>query len=343
VITQDNPPINLDPTPTRLKIRELFWCPYEVQVSPDAEWARQQTLAWLTDFRIITHPRQRTYVDAMRLDIFAARCAPQLRRTELELFTNWIVYATQFDDHINTDDPSTIEDTIRQLVAVLDHDDPDRAQSSTDAFIPVFGNLWQRCQGIDQPWRRQLADRWAQWLEAYLTEASLRQQRLWPSLARYREIVRVTSAALPFPLLSDHLAGLYVPDRLLNSSAVTAMRALIPDHTMAVNDVFSARREAASGDHLNSVFITEREYGCTRDEAVRSVIDRANDALRHFQYLEAHLDDLCGHLNASDIERTQLRRMTCYLRHWFSGNLAWHTTDTDRFNTDICQLGGFSP
>ncbi|MFE4670779.1 hypothetical protein ACFRI7_38270 [Streptomyces sp. NPDC056716] len=339
MITQVNTAIRIDPTPSTLDPRHLFRCPYPSQISPTAEQARQHTLDWLTNQHIINSTRQRSYVDAMRLDLYAARCAPQLDDEKLELFCDWIIYTTQLDDHVDSDDPAAIDATIRHLVAILDHDDPDQAQSDKDVFVVAFGDLWRRCQVIDQPWRRQLADRWAQWLEAYLTEASWRRDKLWPSLARYREIVRITSAALPFPLLSDHLSGLYLPDRILNSSPITTMRALIPDHTMAVNDVFSAPREALTNDHLNAVFIIQHEYGCTRDEAVQAVVASADDALRHFQYLEACLPALCRDLPATPTEQADTLRMASNLKHWFSGNLAWHQHDTARYANGIQPLG----
>ncbi|MGW2602137.1 terpene synthase family protein [Streptomyces klenkii] len=338
MITQKNPPISLDPTPTGLDPGELFPCPWEARVSPDAEKARRHTLGWLTRFGIITGERQRGYVDAMRLDLYAARVAPYLRGAELELFCNWIVFTTQLDDHLSTDQPSTIAPLVHDLVAVLDHDDPHCLPAAPGPFLRAWADLWKRCQHIPQPWRRQLADLWAQWAEAYLTEARLRAGRLWPSIDRQRQLVRITSAALPFPRLSDHLAGLHVPDRLLNSHHVTGMRMLVPDHTMAVNDVYSADREAAEGDHLNAVFITEHEWGCSREEAVRAVADRARETLQHYQHLESSLFLAAQALDATSAEQDQLTDMARHLRHWFSGNLAWHQHDTHRYATGIQQL-----
>ncbi|MER5784290.1 terpene synthase family protein [Streptomyces mobaraensis] len=134
----------------------------------------------------------------------------------------------------------------------------------------------RRQQRTPLPWRH-----WGQWVEAYPTEASWRHARLWPSPTRFREFVRSTSAAPAFPLLSDHLSGLYLRASVLNSSFVTALRALVPDHTMAVDDVYSARREARAAP-----------AGCAA-----------------------------------------LRRMTRLLRHWFAGNLTWHTTAPRRYAT----------
>ncbi|RLU81830.1 hypothetical protein CTZ27_32020 [Streptomyces griseocarneus] len=340
MIEQHNGTIRIPRGGGTVDVPSLFVSPYPSDVSPDVEHARRHTLAWLTRRGIITDREQAAYVDAMRLDMYAARVAPQLTGAELNLFTDWIVYTTQLDDHVDTDDPARIEPVIRAMVAILDHDDPGRGARSPDVFVAAFADLWSGCQHIPQPWRAQMADRWAQWLEAYLMEAGLRRDRLWPSAARYRETVRWTSAAVAFPLLSDHLSGLYVPDRLLNSSEVTVMRALVPDHTMAVNDAFSAWREETAGDHLNSVFVLQHEYGLSRDEALERTGHRAGEVMRHFMHCEDRLPTLCADLDAGEEEQRLLERMSGYLRHWFAGNLAWHVHDTARYRRAIEPLGG---
>ncbi|MFD9335774.1 hypothetical protein ACFWBF_15385 [Streptomyces sp. NPDC060028] len=341
MITQKNLVIDIPPAGTTAPpdVAGLLWCPITPAVSPDAEAARAHTLTWLTRAGIITSQSQRTYVDAMRLDLYAARVAPTLRGPSLDLFCDWIVYTTQLDDHLGTDDPDTIHPTVRRLVDVLDHDDPELACKSDDPFVLALGELWEQCQPIPQPWRRQLADGWSQWIEAYLTEATWRRDRLWPSLARYRETLRTTSAAVPFTRLSEHLAGLYLPDPVLNSSTITAMRALVPDHTMAVNDIHSARREAAAGDHLNGVFITQHEYGCTRDEAVHSLVDRANETMRHFHRLTLTLPDASTDLALNAEECGAVQTWSRLLGHWLRGNLDWHQQDTHRYHADIQPLG----
>ncbi|MCC2277726.1 hypothetical protein LKL35_20215 [Streptomyces sp. ET3-23] len=340
MITQGDPAIEIPAVPLRTDVRDLLWCPFVPAISPDAAQARAHTLAWLTRAGIITSAPQRAYVDAMRLDLYAARVAPALRGPQLDLFCDWIVFTTQLDDHLDSNDPAAIHPLVRQLVGVLDHDDPDRASAAEDPFVTAFGELWRQCGHIPQPWRRQLADGWAQWIEAYLTEAGWRQARLWPSLARYRYTVRTTSAALPFTLLSELLSGIWLPDRVLNSAALNALRVVVPDHTMAVNDVFGAPREALTGDHLNAVFITEREYRCTRDQAVAMTIDYANAAIRHFLRLVDALPRTCDDLRLTAAERESVRRWVSGLQHWLRGNLDWHTTDTHRYATGIRPLGG---
>lgn len=160
MIAQTNEAIEIAQVPTTVDLHALFWCPYESRVSPDVEHARRHTLAWLTKAGIITGPAQRGYVDAMRLDLYATRVAPMLNGPALNLFCDWIVFTPQLDDHLSTDDPATIHDLVYDLTAVLDHDDPHRVPPGPDPFLPAFADLWERCQHIAQPWRRQLADLW---------------------------------------------------------------------------------------------------------------------------------------------------------------------------------------
>lgn len=337
VLRQVNDPLLVKQQPSTFDPHQLFWCPFESLVSPDAALARRHSLEWLTRFGFINDEDDRRYVDSFQMDRFVAGCAPLLRGSDLELFSDWGMFTVLIDDHLDTDDPSGIRDEVEQLVRILDTDDPDNIAPDASPSVRILADLWRRSQEIPQPWRRQFADRWAQALEAMLVEASWRRDRLWPSFARYLELRRNTITVQALLRLTDHLNGIRLDDRVLNSSGVTGLRVPFIDHFALVNDVYSFPREASRGDHLNSVFVIEKEYGCTRGEAVTMVVRRADDSLRYFLRLEQTLPMTCDDLGLGAEERTEVTRMACSLRHWFRGNLDFYRAGNARYTTGINQ------
>ncbi|MFF3228814.1 terpene synthase family protein [Nocardia suismassiliense] len=288
---------------------------------------------------IVTDSDALTYVDAMRLDLYAGRCAPRLDGDRLELFCDWVLWTVLLDDHLDGLEPDRLRDRILVLVRLLDRDDPEYLPPDAGPFPRGLSDLWTRMQDMPDRWRLRLADRWSEWLECYLIEADWRARRWWPSPARYLQLRRISSAVHPFLQLTDWLHGTCLDDRILESGQISALRQCVNDHTMDVNDILSHQREHQAGDHLNAVFVLQHAHRCTRTEAITLVAQHATDTLTHHRWLEHNLDVISTDLRATSQERQDITAMAQSLREWIRGNLDWHLHDTGRYAGTLRALG----
>ncbi|MBZ4410677.1 hypothetical protein K8640_20905 [Myxococcus sp. XM-1-1-1] len=246
---------------------------YVAGISPDVEATRAHTLHWLAFQGLIVQPEALRTYDASRFDRLSARMCPNSRGAGLDLVSDWMgwlfVFDDQFDGPIGLDLEAT-RAVLDELLAVIQGSTPQRYPSSR--LGAALLELWGRSTaGASASWKARFTQDLAGYFESYYQEARERTQG-WPvDLETYLRTRRLSIGVLPSLDICERSEGLDVPPAVHGTEDMTTLRSLCTDVVVMVNDIYSAPKEAASGQMHNMVLLLMHHEGCGQAAAMDQV------------------------------------------------------------------------
>ncbi|NNM67696.1 MAG: germacradienol/geosmin synthase, partial [Spirochaetales bacterium] len=247
-----------------------FYVPWPARQNPHLATARVHAKAWAYSVGILAPKSDSFFVweekkyDQHDYASFCAKIHPDASLPELELMTDWNVWAFYVDDYFMKafSGQDQREAAKEYLLGILDFMPLDLvftrpSQSPTQTALK---DLWQRTaptQNLD--WRQRIFSDTKRLLDAFLWEFDNKNSGRIANPAEYIAMRRQVGAALWSADLVEHALSVVLPERIFLSRPIQTLRACFADAVHLRNDIFSYHREVQiQGELTNSVLAMEK-------------------------------------------------------------------------------------
>ncbi|WP_344278615.1 terpene synthase family protein, partial [Actinomadura napierensis] len=327
-----------------------FTLPYDTLVNPRVAGLRTHVAAWAREMGMLDGdvpgdaprdvpgrpspaadsavPWTPDAFDAADYAMFAALTHPDAPGPELELIADWHVWRFYFDDFFaeRFKRPRDLLGAKAYTARLLA---PPAGAEPSDPVERGLADLRARtAAAMPEDERADLAEALRRLTDSWLWElAGLLQNRV-PDPVDYVEMRRRTSgAAFTAGLLRHTLAG-GLPDDVLSSTPMQALRDTFADVHGLRNDLLSFHKETeVEGEHNNGVVAVQRFLGCGTQRAADIVADLVEARVRQFERTAgAGLPVLAAEHGLDAAARAGLARYVEAMRRWMAGDLHWSTT-----------------
>jgi hypothetical protein len=191
-------------------------------------------------------------------------------------------------------------------------------------LVVGFRDIWHRATaGRPRSWQRRFRAHWQAYMAAHQGEAAIRNADRLPTLEQFLALRRNSIGVQPCLDFTERCGGYALPDELHGSFPLREMREITGDVVIFVNDIVSLVKELAAGDVNNSVVVLSEQRGCSLDEAVEHIAERANSRTARFGELAAALPGLLDDLGVRAELRGPIDHYVEGMGHLMAGNLAW--------------------
>ncbi|MEU4803910.1 hypothetical protein [Actinosynnema sp. NPDC023587] len=289
-----------------------FRIPFPRAISPDVSAVHPDSMAWLRGHGMLRSDAAARRVDGWRLTELAGRFFPDARGADLRLGADVMGFFFLFDDQF--DHPGGLR---AEAVAVskellrLTSRPAGPAPAGAGPVVTAWADLWDRsCRGMSAAWRVRAAREWRRYFVGNLEESVAREAMPGDSVEDYLRLRATSIGTTPVYDLCERTQHFEIPDEVLHSHHVQAMRDLATEIVVLCNDVASTIKESARDDALNAVLFLERR-GARRGPAVARVRRMVDDRLAAFQRLSGRTSRICA---ALDLTAEQRDRVDRYVR-----------------------------
>jgi germacradienol/geosmin synthase len=274
-----------------------FYMPYPARLNPHLERARAHSRQWAASMGFFEPQHGHRIWEESELDrdyaLMCAYCHPDCDGTELDLLTDWNVWAFFFDDYfLELCKRPKDADGARELLDHLDGFMPLEASMPPEPDNPVergLADLWPRTVPAMSPgWRRRYAEQVRSLLGESLWElANINEQRM-ANPVEYIARRRKVGGAHWFAVLVEHAAKAEVPPGLVGTRPMRVLVDAFADSVHLRNDIFSYQRETEQeGEINNGVLVFEHFLHLTTQQAVEAVNDLITSRMQQFEHTAA--------------------------------------------------------
>ncbi|KAJ6012341.1 terpene synthase metal-binding domain-containing protein [Penicillium canescens] len=303
----------------------IFELPWPAACSPDVEQIEAQMIVWADKHGLFVNDAYRERVRRTRYGWLAARCYPNSGHELLQTLACYFVWFFLADDLFVDRVETVTPDTLRNLTAMIDILDFDRASCQ-----PIYGEIaWlDVCRRLRILLSAEHFERFAQGMRLWATTAGLQiLNHLRPEcmgMRQYETIRRHTSGMNPCLALSDAANGEAVEPNEFYRPDVQLLCQHANNIVCWSNDIQSLGVEALQpGQFKNMVLIREME-GYTLDESVEYTATRVHSEIAQF-------------IQLSDVVALNGGKALCGLidglKYWIRGYQDWVNGDTLRYAT----------
>jgi len=313
-----------------------FQCPFPERLSPDADGARERSLAWAKYHGLVANPDAESRFHAWDIAGLMAMWVPLAVGAELDLAVASVLWGTIFDDQFDGAlgvQTGRVEQLCTGFIAITRCDprllSPDALLTSplARAFDDVRARL---CAGATPYWVARLNEHFRWFIGAYSDEATNRAARDVPDRERFMELRRRSGYVYMMVDLIERCYGFELSQRAYELPPISRMLDITADFVDTVNDVHSVEKEERWGDVNNLVMVVERELGCSRAESIAEIVALTGSWCRKFVDLEESLPQACAVAGLTDAETASAQRLAAGMRDVMAGYLAWSRT-TSRY------------
>ncbi|MBG0851347.1 hypothetical protein I2W78_05625 [Streptomyces spinoverrucosus] len=316
---------------------DQFGIPFTVRVSPHLDQAREHHIAWLREHSLLTSTAQVQRYLTYRMSEAVACCYPDAGGADLAVATDFTGWARLFDDMLDApgvNSVRTAEEARNRLLALSSKAPTVSGVSPCTPIETSFADMWSRVtEGMSPSWQQRFTRILDRFLAACCTETRNRQQHTQLTAEQYRTLRRDSVWCEGFFALIERTNRLEVPAQLFSTSQFTVVQNAGSDLVALLNDLYSFKVEESKGDCHNMVLITEKERGCSRDEAIAHVRQDIKDLTRQFLDGEGHLPALYRSLGLNAHQRLAAERYVEGMRNFVATTRDWSAT-SDRYSTE---------
>ena len=310
-----------------------FYVPWPARRNPHVDAARAHSKAWAQQVGILDAGSIWSERD-FDLHDYALLCGyihPEAPIPELNLMTDWNVWAFYVDDHfIHTykghQDRAAAKQYLDRVLVFMPVD-LNVSPVPTNPMERALADLWQRtAPSKSAAWRRRIIESTRRLLEAFLWELDNRNQRRISNPIEYIEMRRQVGAALWSADLVEHAMFVEIPERIAETRPMRVLKETFADAVHLRNDIFSYQREVVKqGELTNAVLVVERFLGVDTCHAVTLTNDLLTARLEQFDHTAAtELEDLFEEYTLDPQEQASVYTYIRGLQDWQSGAHEWH-------------------
>jgi 5-epi-alpha-selinene synthase len=294
-----------------------LYCPFPSAINRHAAAADEATLAWAQQWRLIDSARFEQ-LSLLRLGNLAGMTHPTAEWESLRLIADWcnwlFVHDDFCDDSLLGKQPELLEAWHGRLSSIMEGQPAD----TTTGLVGAFGDLWCRSTALGTPaWIARFRSHMQDFFDAHIWEAANRDVHEVPTVEAYLHYRPYTSGMFVYIDLIDIGYGFDFSSNLFEHPIFSQLR----DHTARivswVNDIYSYRKELASGD-LHSLVISIAVNGnMDYTQAVEEAVAIHDAEMRSFLEIETHLAAI-----APDLQ-PEIKHYCAVVHGVIRGNMDW--------------------
>jgi germacradienol/geosmin synthase len=316
-----------------------FYVPWPARLNPNLETARIHSKAWAREVGILNDLDGASNspiwkeMDFERYDfaLLSAYIHPDAPAEELNLMTDWNVWAFYVDDHFfqiykRSNDRKGGKQYLDRVPLFMPID-LGPMPSPVNPMECALANLWMRTASTKSPaWRGRIIEDTRKLFDAFIWELdNISDQRLSNPI-EYITMRRQAGAALWSADLVEHASFAEIPERIASTRPMRVLKETFADAVHLRNDIFSYQHEVEEGELANGVIVIERFLGIDPQRAVHLVNDLLTSRLQQFEHtvvteLAAIFDEYC----LDPQEQFNVLNYIRGLQDWQSGAHAWHS------------------
>ncbi len=329
-----------------------FYVPWPARLNPNLETARAHSKVWAREMGILGElqeegsPNLWDEGDFDKHD-YARLCAyihPEAPAPELDLMTDWNVWAFYVDDYFlkvykQSKDPAGAKKYLDRVLLFMPLD-LKSLPAPTNPMERGLADLWLRTAPTKSAsWRCRIVEDMRSLLEAFLWEVDTLSQKRLANPIEYILTRRQVGAALWSADLVEHAMFVELPERIAATRPVRVLRDTFADGVHLRNDIFSYEREVLQeGELTNAILIVERFLGVDTQRAANLVNDLLTSRLQQFEHtVLTELESLFDEYHLDALERAQVLTYVRGLQDWQSGAHAWHRVTSRYLNPKVEQ------
>jgi len=321
-----------------------FYMPYPARLNSNLDTARVRAKAWAAQMRILDSSQQtqgsviwdEQKFNSMDFALFTALTYPDATGPELDLLTDWYLWAWYFDDFfldtfLHRNDLAGGEEYISQLVA---YTPPGVAvlPAPTNPLEAGLSNLWVRtAPTMSADWRSRFSEVVQNHLKNTLLEVRTADQDCFPNPIEYVIEVRRKTVGMDFVVyLLEHALGVEIPPEIGSTRPLRVLKESFADAGALRNDIFSYEKEVLAGE-INGVMVVERFLDCDLQRAVDVVNELVTSRMQQFESTAlAELPLLFEGRSLCPKVCLDILRYVKGLQDWMAGDFEW-MKETDRY------------
>lgn len=321
-----------------------FYMPYPARLNPNLENSRVHVKSWAHDVGIIDGPAgapgagvwNENKLDSMDFALFAALTYPDASAPELDLLSDWYLWAWFLDDFLldvitYRSNLAGARESISQLVEFACAD---------GVVTPVPSNPLET--GLTDLWVRTIASVSADWRARFsgVVQAHIKNTLLeffnadqgWvPNPIDHLINVRRKGGGMEFAAyLVEHSLGIEIPSDIASTRPLRVLKDTYADVAALRNDIFSYEKEVLAGE-LNGVMIIQEFLDCDLQRAIDVTNDLTTSRMQQFENSAlAELPLLFEDKHLDLKERLDILRYVKGLQDYMAGDFQW-TKETGRY------------
>lgn len=326
-----------------------FYMPWTARLNSNIEKARAHSNAWAGELGMLEpghgrhvtgawHEREFTSMDYA----FLTACThPDAAPPELDLVTDWYVWATFFDRHVGekyqrSRDLDGAKNYLTRLSAFMPINPIDASPVPTNSVERGLADLWARTvPRTSTDWRIRFSRSTQSLLEGSLWKLGNINRNHVPDPIRYVEMRRRAGGGPWSADLVEHATGAEVPPEIARTQPMCVLKKSFSDSVHLRRDIFSYQRCTDNRSMLNNcVHAVEKSFDCNSQEAT----DLVNNLLtsRLYQFEKSVLNELPAAFDQYSLgttARERVHRYTKGLQDWQAGSQVWYTRSTRNPNS----------
>ncbi|GAB4214395.1 MAG: hypothetical protein OHK0022_52890 [Roseiflexaceae bacterium] len=294
-----------------------LYCPFPSAINRHAAAADEATLAWAQQWRLID-PARFEQLSLLRLGNLAGLTHPTAPSEGLQLIADWcnwlFVHDDFCDDSLLGKQPELLEAWHRRLSSIMDG----RPADTTTGLVGAFAELWQRTTTQATPaWIARFRAHMQDFFDAHIWEANNRDVHEVPAVETYLHYRPYTSGMYAFIDLIEVAHGFNFSQEVYEHPVFQQLREHTARAAAWANDIFSYRKEVASGDLHNLVIAIAVNGNISYSQALEEAIAIHDSEVRSFNETEPHLSAIAPEL------QSEFDRYCDVLRSNMRGNIDW--------------------
>ncbi len=303
-------------------------------VHPQVEELREYGRAWIQRVGLVQTAAELARFEAARYWQLIAQGYPEIPWEILTIAHDWSCWGFFLDDFDDASAAATQPDTLQrffaQILAIL-YDAP--LLSEPPLLLQVGEDIWRRMHRYSSSaWRHRFASTMSESLAAYQWEAQNRVSRRIPSLVEYIEYRRKTSGWGTLVLINDLALSRTLSEGTYSNPVLQRLLDTANNAMCWANDLFSFEKEHASGDVHNLVTVTQAEYQCSIEAAIKRIVGWHNQEMQRWQYLVRQLPRWSWRPH----EIKHVQAYATFSKHYLRANYAWSQV-TGRYQSPMAR------
>ena len=262
--------------------------PFNTEVNPSHDGARERHYKWLKDMRILQTPEHEARMREVNMTILTAMAYPDVQPSTLDLFLDFTAWTAPFDDFcdITTGEKADF-DKVSSFIRIFRDSWVDNSPMASDVpLVTSWRELLRRFKECaSEQWLQKWHQRWTVLYDAFDQEAWNSENKSIPTYDQYFPLREAASGVPIFLLMND--MQLRISDEVYTNHDFRGMEEFTAYAIDLPNDLFSLFYEEEMKNSDNLVTILTHHHNFSREKAINTVRGMTNKAIQEFQKAES--------------------------------------------------------
>jgi 5-epi-alpha-selinene synthase len=292
-----------------------LYCPFPSKVNKYADILEDYAIEWLLRFNLVRNESiyQRFY--KAKFYLIAAGAYPNHSFEDLKIGNDWLTWLFVCDDYCESKEPESLKFFYKRFVEIFKG-----AEITSDdiSLSHALSDIRQRMIAKSSLKYFHIIVRcFEDYFYGCLLEAKNREQRTIPDIETYSKIRRLSVAGDLVLAWVEFFDELIIPDDIRKHQTLKEINKHAATILAWCNDIFSCKKEKASGDFHNLVLVLHYQQELCLESAIQRAVEMHNQEIIEMLNLEVSLPSF-----GEDID-IQVAKYLSGIHIWIRSNLDW--------------------